>query len=107
MNDMKDMIYQIFRYEKDTLEVSCTKSVKYCTYGTQIILKDTNIPKISVSSIYDNGNRQPDKMVDKKIEIYCDGDIEAKEKKFFSAGDVAVSHNDEFLAYSIDDKGSE
>jgi oligopeptidase B len=42
-----------------------------------------------------------------KIETYWDGDIEAKGKKFFSAGDVAVSHNDEFLAYSIDDKGSE
>ncbi len=42
-----------------------------------------------------------------KIEIYWDGNIEAKDKKFFSAGDVAVSHNDELLAYSIDDKGSE
>ena len=47
------------------------------------------------------------KIGDNKIEIYWDGDIEAKGKKFFSAGDVAVSHNDEFLAYSIDDKGSE
>jgi len=44
---------------------------------------------------------------DNKIEIYWDGNIEAKGKKFFSAGDVAVSHNDELLAYSIDDKGSE
>jgi len=42
-----------------------------------------------------------------KIETYWDGDVEAKGKKFFSTGDVAVSHNDEFLAYSIDDKGSE
>ncbi|MDC0426963.1 S9 family peptidase [Pelagibacteraceae bacterium] len=47
------------------------------------------------------------KIGDGQIEIYWDGDIEAKGKKFFSAGDVAVSHNDEFLAYSIDDKGSE
>ena len=47
------------------------------------------------------------KIGDSKIESYWDGDIEAKGKKFFSAGDVAVSHNDEFLAYSIDDKGSE
>jgi oligopeptidase B len=44
---------------------------------------------------------------DTKIETYWDGDIEAKDKKFFSAGDVVVSHNDELLAYSIDDKGSE
>ncbi|MDA9091919.1 S9 family peptidase [Pelagibacteraceae bacterium] len=47
------------------------------------------------------------KIGDGQIETYWDGDIEAKGKKFFSAGDVAVSHNDEFLAYSIDDKGSE
>ena len=47
------------------------------------------------------------KIGDNQIETYWDGDIEAKGKKFFSAGDVAVSHNDEFLAYSIDDKGSE
>jgi oligopeptidase B len=42
-----------------------------------------------------------------EIETYWDGDAEAKGKKFFSTGDVAVSHNDELLAYSIDDKGSE
>ena len=47
------------------------------------------------------------KIGDNKVEIYWDGDIEAKGKKFFSAGDVAVSHNDKLLAYSIDDKGSE
>ncbi|MBL6857976.1 MAG: S9 family peptidase [Pelagibacteraceae bacterium] len=47
------------------------------------------------------------KIGDQQIEIYWDGDIEAKGKKFFSTGDVAVSHNDKFLAYSIDDKGSE
>ena len=42
-----------------------------------------------------------------KIECYFDGDIEAKGKKFFSTGDLAVSYNDEMLAYSIDDKGGE
>jgi oligopeptidase B len=47
------------------------------------------------------------KIGDTKIETYWDGDVEAKGKKFFSAGDVAVSHNDELLAYSVDDKGSE
>jgi len=47
------------------------------------------------------------KIGDNNIEIYWDGNVEAKGKKFFSAGEVAVSHNDEFLAYSIDDKGSE
>ena len=42
-----------------------------------------------------------------EVETYWDGDIEAKGKKFFSAGDVAVSNNDKLLGYSIDDKGSE
>ena len=42
-----------------------------------------------------------------EIECYFDGDEEAKGKKFFSTGDLAVSNNDEFLAYSVDDKGSE
>ena len=39
------------------------------------------------------------KIGDNKIEIYWDGNVEAKGKKFFSAGDIAVSHNDEYLAY--------
>ena len=42
-----------------------------------------------------------------KIETYWDGDIEAKGKKFFNTGDVSVSNNDELLAYSVDEKGSE
>jgi len=42
-----------------------------------------------------------------KVEVYWDGDVEAKGKKFFSTGDLSVSYNDEYLAYSIDDKGSE
>jgi oligopeptidase B len=47
------------------------------------------------------------KIGENKVEIYWDGDIEAKGKKFFSTGDVAVSNDDKLLAYSIDDKGSE
>ncbi len=47
------------------------------------------------------------KIGEEKIETYWDGDVEANGKKFFSTGDVEVSNNDELLAYSIDDKGSE
>ena len=47
------------------------------------------------------------KIGESKIEVYWDGDVEAKDKKFFSAGDIQVSNNDEMLAYSVDDKGSE
>tara|TARA_Y100001970_G_scaffold283584_1_gene399074 strand:+ start:865 stop:2931 length:2067 start_codon:yes stop_codon:yes gene_type:complete len=47
------------------------------------------------------------KIGSQRTEIYWDGDKEAKGKKFFSTGDLSVSNNDEYLAYSIDDKGSE
>ncbi len=47
------------------------------------------------------------KIGENKIECYFDGDIEAKGKKFFSTGDLAVSYNDELLAFSVDDKGGE
>ena len=47
------------------------------------------------------------KIGESKIETYWDGDVEAKGKKFFSTGDVTVSHNDELLGYSVDEKGSE
>ena len=47
------------------------------------------------------------KIGEDKAEMYWDGDKEAKGKKFFNAGDIEVSNNDEMLAYSIDDKGSE
>ena len=47
------------------------------------------------------------KIGDDKVHIYWDGDVEAKGKKFFSTGDIEVSNNDNMLAYSVDDKGSE
>ena len=47
------------------------------------------------------------KINDEKIEIYWDGDEEAKDKKFFNTGDISVSNNDELLGYSVDEKGSE
>ena len=34
-----------------------------------------------------------------EIECYFDGDLEAKDKKFFSTGDLTVSYNDNLLAY--------
>tara|TARA_Y100001970_G_scaffold166037_1_gene203036 strand:+ start:10 stop:2079 length:2070 start_codon:yes stop_codon:yes gene_type:complete len=47
------------------------------------------------------------KIGETKTECYFDGDIESKGKKFFSTGDLAVSYNDELLAFSVDDKGGE
>ena len=42
-------------------------------------------------------------------EIYFDGDLEKKKSgsEYFGLGSVAVSHNDDFMAYSLDLKGSE
>ena len=45
------------------------------------------------------------KIGDDKIEVYWDGDIEAKGKKFFNTGDISVSNNDKLLGYSVDEKG--
>ncbi len=73
-----------------------------------LLYKDKNYEywtKVTKEGNYSKKLRR--KIGDNKIEIYWDGNVEAKGKKFFSAGDIAVSHNDELLAYSIDDKGSE
>ena len=50
---------------------------------------------------HDLGQKQPDD------DIILDCDILAKGKSFFDIGDVAHSPNHKWLAYSIDDKGSE
>jgi len=44
-----------------------------------------------------------------KIETYFDGDKEKElsKSKYFGVGAVSVSHNDQYLAYSLDLKGSE
>ena len=70
--------------------------------------KDKNYEYWTKTTKEGNYSKYLRKKIDgKEIEIYWDGDIEAKGKKFFSTGDVAVSNNDKLLAYSIDDKGSE
>ena len=45
----------------------------------------------------------------KPEEIYFDGDLEKKKSgsEYFGLGSVNVSHNDDFMAYSLDLKGSE
>ena len=62
-------------------------------------------------SKYEKGNNYANylrqKHSNKKIEIYWNGDEEAKGKAFFNLGDLEVSDDDKLLAFSIDDKGSE
>ncbi len=45
----------------------------------------------------------------KPEEVYFDGDLEKKKSgsEYFGLGSVSVSHSDEYLAYSLDLKGSE
>ena len=49
------------------------------------------------------------KIGSKKSEIYFDGDKEKKlsGSKYFGVGSIAISHDDNLMAYSIDLKGSE
>ena len=62
-------------------------------------------------SKYEKGNNYTNYLrqnhTNNKIEVYWNGDEEAKGKTFFSLGDIEVSDNDKLLAYSVDDKGSE
>ena len=62
-------------------------------------------------SKYEKGNNYANylrqKHSNKKIEVYWNGDEEAKGKAFFNLGDLEVSDDDKLLAFSIDDKGSE
>ena len=70
--------------------------------------KDKNYEYWSKTTREGNYSKQLRKKIgNSEIETYWDGDIEAKDKNFFSTGDIEVSNNDELLAFSIDDKGSE
>jgi len=62
---------------------------------------------IKVTKEGDYSKKLRKKIGDDKIEVYWDGDIEAKGKKFFNTGDISVSNNDKLLGYSVDEKGSE
>jgi len=101
--------------KKQLSETKAMQQILFDEIKARIKLDDESLPykdknyeywtKVTKEGNYSKKLRR--KIGDSKIEIYWDGNIEAKEKKFFSAGDIAVSHNDELLAYSIDDKGSE
>ncbi len=70
--------------------------------------KDKNYEYWSKVTKEGNYSKRLRKKIDSDVvEVYWDGDKEAKGKKFFSTGDVSVSNNDKLLAYSVDLKGSE
>ena len=98
MKDTKKIQNELFKEIKGRIKLTDEslpyKDIEY-EYWTKVT-KDGNYSK-----------KIRRKIGSKKTEIYWDGDLEAKGKKFFSTGDLAVSNNDKMLAYSIDDKGSE
>ena len=98
MNDTKDIQKQLFEEIEGRIKLE-DESLKYKDRKYEYWSKTTK------KGNYSKYLRR--KIGEKKVEIYWDGDVEAKGKKFFSAGDIQVSNNDEMLAYSIDDKGSE
>jgi oligopeptidase B len=101
--------------EKQLSETKPMQKKLFDEIKARIKLEDESLPykdknyeywtKVTKEGNYSKKLRK--KIGDSKIETYWDGDVEAKGKKFFSTGDITVSHNDELLAYSIDDKGSE
>ncbi len=114
--DVKSHLEEENRYTNENMKD--TKSIQKKLFDEikgRIKLTDESLPfkdkryfywtKVTKEGNYSKKLRK--KIGSKKSEIYWDGDLEAKGKKFFSTGDLAVSNNDEFLAYSIDVKGSE
>ncbi len=98
MSDTKNLQKQLFKEIEGRIKLE-DESLKYRDKKYEYWSKTTKVGNYS-------------KLLRKKIgqdevQTYWDGDIEAKGKKFFSAGDIEVSNNDELLAYSIDEKGSE
>ena len=98
MSDTKDLQKKLFKEIEGRIKLE-DESLKY---------KDKNYEYWSKTTKEGNYSKLLRKKIgQEQIETYWDGDIEAKGKKFFSTGDIEISNNDELLAYSIDEKGSE
>ncbi len=98
MSDTKDLQKQLFKEIEGRIKLE-DESLKY---------RDQRYEYWSKTTKEGNYSKQLRRKIgEDKVEVYWDGDLEAKGKKFFNTGDIAVSNNDKLLAYSIDDKGSE
>ena len=98
MEDTKPLQKILFKEIEDRIKLE-DESLKFKDLRYEYWSKTTKEGNYSKQLRKKNGSAN--------IETYWDGDIEAKGKKFFSTGDIEVSNNDQLLAYSIDDKGSE
>ena len=111
--DENNLLTKNYFADIQNLKKSLFKEIK-----SKIKLDDTSLKfkdkkyfywtKIEASGNYGKRIRQ---LIDKSKpeEVYFDGDLEKKKagSEYFGLGGVSVSHSDEYLAYSLDLKGSE
>ena len=99
--DVKDLQKKLFNEIKSKIKLDDT-SLKF---------KDRKYFYWSKTETKGNYGKRLRQIIDKSKpeEIYFDGDLEKKKSgsEYFGLGSVSVSHNDDFMAYSLDLKGSE
>ena len=99
--DVKDLQETLFNEIKSKIKLDDT-SLKF---------KDRKYFYWSKTEAKGNYGKRLRQIIDKSKpeEIYFDGDLEKKNSgsEYFGLGSVSVSHNDEYMAYSLDLKGSE
>ena len=99
--DVKDLQKTLFNEIKSKIKLDDT-SLKF---------KDRKYFYWSKTEAKGNYGKRLRQIIDKTKpeEIYFDGDLEKKNSgsEYFGLGSVSVSHNDDYMAYSLDLKGSE
>ena len=99
--DVKDLQKTLFNEIKSKIKLDDT-SLKF---------KDRKYFYWSKTEAKGNYGKRLRQIIDKSKpeEIYFDGDLEKKNSgsEYFGLGSVSVSHNDDYMAYSLDLKGSE
>jgi len=100
-SDVKELQKKLFNEIKSKIKLDDT-SLKF---------KDRKYFYWSKTEARGNYGKRLRQIIDKSKpeEIYFDGDLEKKKSgsEYFGLGSVGVSHNDNFMAYSLDLKGSE
>ena len=100
-SDVKDLQKKLFDEIKSKIKLDDT-SLKF---------KDKKYYYWSKTEAKGNYGKRLRQIIDKSKseEIYFDGDLEKKKSgsEYFGLGSVSVSHNDNYMAYSLDLKGSE
>ena len=100
-SDVKHLQKNLFKEIKGKIKLKDT-TLKY---------KDKKYYYWSKTERDDNYGKRVRQLIDgsKSEEIYFDGDIEKKKSgsEYFGLGSIAVSHCDNYMAYSLDLKGSE